>query len=109
MPRTAGKYRYRLTIEAYNATTDVWATYGYAWARIVVTATSLDNDERKTKAYREYEVRTPYNQDLSIGTTGYRFKWTVQGANRYLYIYGHSNDEATFEEESVFECSEEVR
>ena len=104
MARTAGKYRYRLTIEKYNSTTNVWATYGYAWAMVRVTSTSYNPGDNETKSIREYEVLTPYNPSLTIGTTGYRFKWTVQSADRYMYIYGVDNDEATFNEESIFIC-----
>lgn len=108
MPRVAGKYRYRLTIEKYNSTTNLWPTYGSAWAKVRVTSTSYDPGDMGTKSIREYEVQTPYNPSLAIGTTGYRFKWTVQGADRYLYIYGVDNDEATFNEESIFLCSEDA-
>lgn len=109
MPRDAGKYRYRLTIEKYNSTTDVWAAYGYAWAKIRMTSSSLINDEDGTRSEREYLVMTPFNPSLTIGTTGYRFAWTVQSVTRYLDIYGVDNDEATFKEESIFSCSEVAR
>jgi len=106
MPRTAGKYRYRVTIEKYNATTNVWATYGYAWAMIEQTGGEHYSDDDKTISTREYTVRTPYNPSLTIGTTGYRFNWTVQSGTRYLYIHQVNSDDATMKEESIFECTE---
>ena len=108
MPRTAGKYRYRLTIEKYNATGNVWATYGYAWARIQQNGGDWYTEDDKTRATREYTVNTPYNPSLTIGVTGYRFLWTVQSANRYLYIHTITSDEATMNEESIFECTERI-
>ncbi len=109
MARNAGKYRYRLTIEKRNATTNVWATYGYALAKIRMTSNEMIDDEKGTKAIREYDVMTPYNPSLTIGTVGYRFQWTVQGATRDLYIYGVDTDEETFQDESMFTCSEVMR
>ena len=109
MPRTAGKYRYRVTIEKYNAAGNVWGTYGYAWAQITQNGGELYTEDDKTKATREYTVNTPYNPSLTIGTTGYRFNWTVQGAARYLYIHTITADDATMNEESIFDCTETVR
>jgi hypothetical protein len=109
MPRNAGKYRYRVVIEKYSASTDVYETYGNAWAKIEVTGGELANDEDKTKGTRSYTVSTPYNPSLTIGTTGYRFNWTVQSATRYLYIRWIDNDSMTFQEESIFQCEETVR
>ena len=105
----SGKYRHYLTIEKRNATTNVWATYGYAWAQIDVTGGELANESEQTKAQRTYTVRTRYNPSLTIGTVGYRFNWSVQGATRYLYIHFTDSDSATFSEEDTFQCSEKVR
>ena len=107
MPRESGKYRYRLAIQKYNGT--AWIAYGNAWATVEVISTELSNEEEKTKGQRAYEVKTPYNPSLTIGTTGFRFSWSVQGATRLLYIHGVDTDEKTFLEESIFTCMETVR
>jgi head-tail adaptor len=109
MPISSGKYRYRVAIQKYNATTDVWDAYGNAWAKVTGTGSDMFNDEEMTKATRSYEVRTRYNPSLTLETTGMRIAWTVQGATRYLYIHGVDADEATFNEESIIDCTETVR
>jgi head-tail adaptor len=105
----SGKYRYRVVIEKYNATTNLWATYANAWARIEGTGSDMFNEENRTKATRDYEVRTRHNPSIALETTGMRIKWEVQGATRYLYIHGVDNDAATFLEESIIQCTETVR
>ena len=103
-----GKYRYRLTIQSYNAATNAWGTYTSAWAKIEQTGATQTTDGDTPATVNEYTVRMRYQSSKTI-TTSMRLSWTHNGATRLLYINGVQQDTDTQKAETILSCTEETR
>jgi len=104
----AGKYRYRLTIQSYNATTNVWGTYTSAWAMIEQTGATQQTDGDTAHTVNEYIVRMRYQSSKTI-TTSMRCSWSLNSVTRLLYINGVQQDMDTQKTETILSCVEETR
>jgi head-tail adaptor len=104
-----GKYRYRITIQSRNNTTDVWSTYTSAFAAITTNnADAVIAEDGSLQTTRQYTVRMRYQSTKTL-TTRMRIAWTVHGATRYLYISGIEEDADTMNAETVLTCDEVER
>ena len=103
-----GKYRYRLTIQSYNATTNAWGTYTSAWAMIKQTGATQTTDGDTSATVNEYTVRMRYQPSKAI-TTSMRCSWSHNGVTRLLYINGVQQDTDTQKAETILYCTEETR
>jgi head-tail adaptor len=102
-----GKYRYRITIESYNAITNTWGTYTSAFAQIDISnsGTVINPGDGAIQSTRQYQIRFPYQSTKTI-TTKMRVSWTVHGSARLMYITGIEEDPSTMNMETVLSCDE---
>jgi head-tail adaptor len=103
-----GKYRYRVTIQSYNATTNAWGTYTSAWAMIDQTGADQVADGDTPHTLNSYTVRIRFQPSKTI-TTSMRISWTTNSVAKLLYINGVQVDAATMKDEMTITAIEETR
>jgi head-tail adaptor len=104
----AGKYRYRITIQSYNATTNAWGTYTSAWAMIEQTGADQVADGDTPHTLNTYSVRMRFQPSKTI-TTSMRISWTTNSVAKLLYINGVQADAETQKTETILTAIEETR
>ena len=102
-----GKYRYRITIQSYNATTNAWGTYTSAWAMIETSNAGaiVNPSDGAIQSTRQYQIRFRYQSSKTI-TTAMRVSWTINSVTRLMYITGIEEDPATMKSETILSCDE---